>query len=69
MISLPLENVIKYTIWPDYNQLIHVDKLYIVYSHHICKENFMIGMKRKLNAMYKTLHAHLRFICVLTDNF
>ena len=48
MISLPLENVVKYT-----KQLIHVGKLDIIYSHHIYKENFMTGMKRKLKAIYK----------------
>ena len=69
MISLPLENVVKYTIWPDCNQLIHVGKLGIIYSHHIYKENFMKGMKRKLKAIYKTLHAHLRLIFALIYNF
>ena len=48
MICLPLENVVKYT-----KQLIHVGKLDIIYSHHIYKENFMTGMKRKLKAIYK----------------
>lgn len=53
MISLPLENVVKYT-----KQLIHVGKLDIIYSHHIYKKNFMTGMKRKLKAKYKALHSH-----------
>ena len=58
MISLPQENVVKYTIWPDCNHLIHVGKLDIIYSHHIYKKNFMTGMKRKLKAKYKALHSH-----------
>ena len=52
MICLPLENVVKYT-----KQLIHVGKLDIIYSHHIYKENFMTGMKRKLKAKYKALQS------------
>ena len=66
MISLPPENVVKSF---DCNQLIHVGKLGIIYSHHIYKENFMKGMKRKLKAIYKTLHAHLRLIFALIYNF
>ena len=42
MISLPLENVVKYT-----KQLIHVGKLDIIYSHHIYKEKLYDRNEKK----------------------
>ena len=47
MISLPLENVVKYTIWPNCNQLIYVGKLDIIYSHHIYKEKLYDRNEKK----------------------